>query len=58
MCGRVVGGLEVLSLMERVTTNDEDRPLQVGMVCGLILTVQGSWGPKLFSITGTLQLSW
>lgn len=27
--GRVVGGLEVLSLMEKVTTDDEDRPLQV-----------------------------
>lgn len=28
--GRVVGGLDVLSLMEKVTTDDEDRPLQVG----------------------------
>jgi cyclophilin family peptidyl-prolyl cis-trans isomerase len=27
--GRVVGGLEVLGLMERVPTDDEDRPLQV-----------------------------
>jgi hypothetical protein len=27
--GRVVGGMEVLSLMEKVPTDDEDRPLQV-----------------------------
>lgn len=27
--GRVVGGMEVLSLMEKVATDDEDRPLQV-----------------------------
>lgn len=27
--GRVVGGLDVLSLMEKVVTDDEDRPLQV-----------------------------
>jgi peptidyl-prolyl cis-trans isomerase-like protein 2 len=34
--GRVVGGLEVLSLMERVTTDDEDRPLQVNNKCNYI----------------------
>jgi cyclophilin family peptidyl-prolyl cis-trans isomerase len=28
--GRVVGGFEVLSLMEKVPTDDDDRPLQVG----------------------------
>lgn len=31
MFGRVVGGLDVLGLMERVVTDDEDRPLQVSL---------------------------
>jgi hypothetical protein len=35
--GRVVGGLEVLSLMERVTTDDEDRPLQVSVIMHSLL---------------------
>jgi cyclophilin family peptidyl-prolyl cis-trans isomerase len=36
--GRVVGGLEVLGLMERVATDDEDRPLQVGRRGGVELS--------------------
>jgi hypothetical protein len=32
--GRVVGGMEVLSLMEKIVTDDEDRPLQVCVLRG------------------------
>lgn len=39
--GRVVGGMEVLSLMEKVPTDDEDRPLQV-WVCSVVLR----WDPS------------
>jgi hypothetical protein len=35
--GRVVGGLDVLSLMEKVPTDDEDRPIQVGGAGGGLL---------------------
>uniref|UniRef100_A0A383V4T2 Peptidylprolyl isomerase n=2 Tax=Tetradesmus obliquus TaxID=3088 RepID=A0A383V4T2_TETOB len=35
--GRVVGGMEVLGLMERVTTDDEDRPLQEIKITGVTI---------------------
>lgn len=39
--GRVVGGLDVLSLMERVPTDDEDRPIQVRFLLLVLLTLGG-----------------
>jgi cyclophilin family peptidyl-prolyl cis-trans isomerase len=43
--GRVVGGMEVLSLMEKVATDDEDRPLQVGGCDrqGIAMVCVGCW---------------
>lgn len=32
--GRVVGGLEVLTAMERIDTDDDDRPMQEIMIKG------------------------
>lgn len=50
--GRVVGGMEVLSLMEKVTTDDEDRPLQVCCGNGLVLFGVGAWQEREGSVEG------
>lgn len=45
--GRVVGGLDVLSLMEKVVTDDEDRPLQVWNCIEVVYVVLSSYGSSV-----------
>jgi cyclophilin family peptidyl-prolyl cis-trans isomerase len=51
--GRVVGGMEVLSLMEKVPTDDEDRPLQVWVLSENFSGISGDLVGNVFHFMGS-----